>query len=290
VAEGTEREIGDFWQANPCGETLVGGRAEDWREFYDRYDAFRYRTEPHILSWIDGLNVDGLRVLEIGLGQGADSERLIRAGAIWTGIDLTREAAERTSRRLTMKDMPHQAVVEGSACALPFPDASFDLVYSFGVLHHIPDIATAQREIARVLKPEGRLAIMLYARRSLNYWLSIGVVRRLGLLLLYLTGQTGSGIFAAHLANARAKGILSYLKMRNFIHRNTDGPGNPYSKVYDLDEIARDFQAFDVIASEKHFMHAPPLPVRRLPLARWLGWHLCTVLRLKPDRARTELR
>lgn len=277
-----ETEIGQFWEANPCGEELVGGRSEEWAAFYNKYDAFRYRTESHIPGWIDGLGVSGLDVLEIGLGQGADSEQLIRRGARWTGLDLTAEAVERTRRRLDLRNLPYTDAVQGSALRLPFADASFDLVYSFGVLHHIPDIGIAQAEIARVLRPAGRLAIMLYARRSLNYWLAIGVVRRLGLLALHLAGRRGSGIYAEHLANARQIGIGNYLTMSNFIHRNTDGPANPYSKVYDMAEIARDFPAFDTVSATKHFMHAPPLPIRRLPLASALGWHLCAVLKPKP--------
>jgi ubiquinone/menaquinone biosynthesis C-methylase UbiE len=282
MSRAAETDIGAFWEANPCGEELVGGRKEDWAAFYEKYDAFRYRTESHIPVWIDQLGVSGLDVLEIGLGQGADSEQLIRRGARWTGIDLTAEAVARTRRRLDLKTLPYTDVLQGSAVRLPFADASFDLVYSFGVLHHIPDIEAVQAEIARVLRPGGRLAVMLYARRSLNYWLSIGVVRRLGLLALHLAGRRGSGIYAEHLANARQMGIGDYLKMSYFIHRNTDGPANPYSKVYDVAEIERDFVAFETVSAAKHFMHAPPLPVRHLPFASMLGWHLCAVL--KPRR------
>jgi ubiquinone/menaquinone biosynthesis C-methylase UbiE len=67
----------------------------------------------------------------------------------------------------------------------PFPDDRFDIVFAHGVLHHIPDVLTAQKEIARVLKPGGRLIAMLYARRSLNYLLAISVVRRLSLAILF---------------------------------------------------------------------------------------------------------
>jgi SAM-dependent methyltransferase len=69
---------------------------------------------------------------------------------------------------------------------MPFPDNSFDIVFSHGVLHHIPDILAAQKEIARVLKPGGQLIAMLYARRSLNYLVAISVVRRLGIAVLCL--------------------------------------------------------------------------------------------------------
>jgi hypothetical protein len=81
-------------------------------------------------------------------------------------------------------------------------------------------------------------------------------------------------IFGQHLANARAMGLWRYLAMANFIHKNTDGPFNPYSKVYDVQTVKEDFPDFKVVRSYKRFMHAPPLPVHWLPLERVLGWHL----------------
>ena len=80
-------------------------------------------------------------------------------------------------------------------------------------------------------------------------------------------------------------GLRRYLHMRTFIHHNTDGPGNPYSKVYDLREIRKDFPDFQIQRSYKRWMHGPPLPVSRIPLGRILGWHLWAHLTsLKPAR------
>ena len=63
--------------------------------------------------------------------------------------------------------------------------------------------------------------------------------------------------------------------MSNFIHANTDGPYNPYSKVYDLSAVRRIFLVFALEKSYQDHMHAPPLPVSFLkPLAGILGWHL----------------
>jgi hypothetical protein len=116
---------------------------------------------------------------------------------------------------------------------------------------------------------------MLYARRSLNYLVAIGVVRRAALIPLYVIGARAGGIIGDHLANARKMGLWRYLKMSNFIHRNTDGPQNPYSKVYDLATVRADFPDFRLERSYQDFMHAPPLPVGSLkPLAGVLGWHL----------------
>jgi SAM-dependent methyltransferase len=287
-----EAHIAAFWERHPCGEHQVGGlverHAENYARFHAAYDQLRVDNENHIAGCVGALDVAGKRVLEIGPGQGAEAERLIRQGALWSGVDLTAASIARVRGRLEQRGLPYQEIRQGSAVALPFPDDSFDIVFSHGVLHHIPDIKDAQAEIARVLKPGGQLIMMVYARWSLNYLVSIFLLRRLGLAVMYTLGLRGNGIYGAHLANARQMGLWRYLRMSNFIHRNTDGPHNPYAKVYDVAELRRDFADFEVVSSYKRWMHAPPLPVEPLPLGRFLGWHLWAHLR--PRKAATAAR
>lgn len=251
----------------------------DYEQFFSDYDRFRYSLEPHIPACLDGLHVSGKRVLEIGLGQGADAEQLIRRGAIWSGLDLTPESVSRVETRFRLRGLKFEQIRQGSVLSIPYPDDSFDMVFSHGVLHHVPEIRKAQAEIHRVLRPGGELVVMLYAKRSLNYLLSIAVIRRLALALVYATGISVGGKTAQHIANARAVGLLRYLRMENFIHRNTDGPLNPYAKVYDLAAVRADFPNFGIVKSYKRFMHAPPLPVHGLPFGRLMGWHLWVHLR-----------
>ncbi len=117
-------------------------------------------------------------MLEIGLGEGSESEQLIRLGAQWSGVDLTSESIARVGSRLALRSLPYEELRQGSVLKLPFADNTFDLVFSHGVLHHVPDIGQAQREIHRVLRPGGELVVMLYARWSLNYLVSIGILRQ----------------------------------------------------------------------------------------------------------------
>ena len=276
----TEKEIRAFWDTHPCGEHQVESLKGDYELFFSAYDKMRYSHEGHILWRLDTIDLHQKRVLEIGLGQGAESEQIIRRGALWSGVDLTPESVARVSARLSLRGLPYERLECASALELPFSDNSFDLVFSHGVLHHIPDVKIAQREIARVLKPGGQLIAMLYARRSLNYLLSIAVLRRVAVVVLYLAGAQPGGRVGAHLANARNIGLRRYLSMSEFIHRNTDGPENPYSKIYDLATVRADFVDFDIEYFAQEFMHAPPLPVALLkPLAGVLGWHLWVYLR-----------
>jgi ubiquinone/menaquinone biosynthesis C-methylase UbiE len=279
-----EAQIQDFWEHHPCGDRQVGGLAaafaQDYETFFREYDAFRYRREGHILGCLDGIHFHGRKILEIGLGQGADSEQIIRRGGYWSGLDLTTESVARVRTRLQLRNLPYDDIRQGSALEIPYPNASFDMVFSHGVLHHIPEIRAAQAEIARVLKPDGELIIMVYAKWSFNHIVAISLLRRLGLSAMHFLGMKPGGIYSDHLQNARRCGLWNYMKIENFIHKNTDGPHNPYSKVYDRAEIRKDFPAFRIDKSYKRWMHGPPLPVSWLPLGNLMGWHLW--VHLKP--------
>ena len=282
-----EQTIGAFWNAHPCGNDQVGGLDKTSRESYERffteYDEFKYQVEDHIPSCLDHLGVADKHVLEIGLGEGAEAEQLIRRGARWSGVDLTRESVDRVRTRLELRELPFEDLRQASVLDMPFDDNSFDLVFSHGVLHHVPEIQRAQSEIHRVLRPDGELVVMMYARWSLNYLLAIGVVRRAALIGAYPfmrnRSQSSDGMLAAHVRNAQRIGLGRYLRMDEFVHANTDGPLNPYARVYDVGRLRRDFPSFRVTKTYKRFMHAPPLPVHGLPGGSVLGWHLWAHLR-----------
>jgi SAM-dependent methyltransferase len=278
-----ESDIKNFWNAHPCGAELVGDLTEETRaeyeDFFARYDGYRYQKEPHILTNLDRINFRGKHVLEIGLGQGADAEQIVKRGGIYSGVDLTDESVKRVKMRFSLHGLGFERIERASALEMPFDDDTFDIVFSHGVLHHIPEIKKAQAEIARVLKRRGELVVMLYAKWSLNYLLSISVARRLGLAAMYGLRIKGGGIYADHIDNAKHVGLGEYLKMDNFINVSTDGPFNPYSKVYDRSRIEKDFADFSIVEMHKEFMHAPPLPVGWLPAGSLLGWHLWATLR-----------
>ena len=176
------------------------------KQLFRQYDAVRYSRDGHILGRLDGINFRGAKLLEIGLGEGADSELITRRGARWSRLDLTAESVARVRTRLQLSQLPYDELKQGSALAIPYPDNAFDKVFSHGVLHHIPDIRLAEREIARVLKPGGELIMMVYAKWSSNYLVAISLLRRLGLLALYGLNLHPRGVYGVHVANARRIG------------------------------------------------------------------------------------
>jgi ubiquinone/menaquinone biosynthesis C-methylase UbiE len=111
----------------------------------------------------------GKRVLDLGCGAGVDAAEFKRYGAEVVALDWTRVA--------TKMAIQHCDAVQAAATDLPFKRESFDLVYAFGVLHHIPEKYTCMADIARVLKPDGSFMGMVYNRDSLLYGYSIQYLR-----------------------------------------------------------------------------------------------------------------
>jgi SAM-dependent methyltransferase len=181
----SKAEVGDFWDAASCGEALFldGTEIAD----YAAQSEARYRLEPFIESFADFAGAKGKKVLEIGVGLGADHQRFAEAGAIVSGIDLTNRAIEHTRRRFELLGLASD-LRQGDAENLPFADNTFDVIYSWGVIHHSPDTPRAARELMRVLKPGGRYAVMIYNRWSvigLVLWLRYGLIGLKGLRAIY---------------------------------------------------------------------------------------------------------
>jgi ubiquinone/menaquinone biosynthesis C-methylase UbiE len=191
-------DVRDFWDHASCGEELYL-RGNDLAA-YEQHAQTRYKLEPYILEFADFATTNGLRVLEIGVGLGADHQRFASAGADLYGIDLTDRAVQHTQRRLSAYGLASKLGV-GDAENLNFPDRYFDVVYSWGVLHHTPDTRRAVREIWRVLKPGGVAKVMLYHK-----WSLVGLMLWVRYALLRLRPWlTLEAVYARHLESPGTK-------------------------------------------------------------------------------------
>lgn len=178
VATPLKEQVKAFWEANPC-DVKEAEPALD-TAYFTAFAQQRYRTHPYIPYFADFEAAASQRVLEVGVGVGTDFCRWAAAGAQAVGVDLTAQAVQLTTRHLRALNL--SADVSLADCEnLPFADHSFDVVYSFGVLHHTPNTERAIREVLRVLKPGGRIRIMLYHKRS---WVTLKVYLLHGLLAL----------------------------------------------------------------------------------------------------------
>lgn len=175
---GTKRAVQAFWDETACGEIYAKGDAGIGA--FEAHRARRYELEPFISGFAKFDQVTGLRVLEIGVGMGADHLRFAEAGPErLIGLDLTPRAVTFTRQRAAALGTQVEVFV-GDAEHLAFPDDVFDLVYSWGVLHHSPDTRAAIREVRRVLRPGGVARIMVYHRASIVgflLWVRYGLGR-----------------------------------------------------------------------------------------------------------------
>lgn len=171
TADDLKRRVADYWSNKTC-QTSVATAPQFTREFYEQIENYRAKDEPEIAGFAEFTRYRGKEVLEVGVGAGTDFIQWARSGAKAHGVDLTPEAIQHTTARLETYGLTCESLRVADAERLPFPDESFDLVYSYGVIHHTPDTAKALSEIVRVMRVGGRGKIMLYNKRSSIAWLN----------------------------------------------------------------------------------------------------------------------
>jgi ubiquinone/menaquinone biosynthesis C-methylase UbiE len=155
-------EVKGHWEREACGARY--GEDLNGKSRLDQIAAARYELEPYIPSFANFPSAVDKTVLEIGVGAGTDFQNWCNYATHATGVDLTDTAIALTSERLNANAVSASSYTLRTADAenLPFSDNSFDLVYSWGVLHHTPDTHRAFREAFRVLKPGGTIKAMIY--------------------------------------------------------------------------------------------------------------------------------
>jgi SAM-dependent methyltransferase len=185
-AEMSTDKIGDiqeFWTRSPetyaddaHGGTQFDGKTVEFgtREFFENVDRKFIDERPHMHSdrpfgaifpydrYTSG------RVLEIGCGMGTMAMQWAKHGSSYTGVDLSPMSIKMSARRFELFGYDGTFVLS-DARHLPFADEMFDFGYSWGVLHHSPDLAQSLREMMRVIRKGGEFEIMLYNRNSLLY-------------------------------------------------------------------------------------------------------------------------
>ena len=290
-------QVHSFWNTEACGTHFVE-ESRDEKEFFQKFRDYRYRTEWHIPLLVPFAEAKGSKVLEIGTGNGADAVMFALNGADYTGVDLTEAALDASRRHFAVMGLTGTFQQE-NAEQLSFPDETFDWVYSHGVLHHTPNTQRALNEVYRVIKPGGHAIIMLYHKRSFNYFLRIMTYMRLRLILKIfsrlgrwstdcqkaasgsiqgLRGNQDKKVWDIHYQNFLRDG-WSYLRAKNFVHHCTDGPECPFAYAFTKAEARTLFSQFrDVRTRVAHFplvrySKAIPFAVEKF-LAPKIGWYL----------------
>jgi ubiquinone/menaquinone biosynthesis C-methylase UbiE len=241
--------IKDFWEKHPlCSHLIPHELGSDL--FFQEYDAMRRQNEPD--SFVEEMLAPsrsrGMRILDVGCGNGYILSKFAAAGALAVGVDLTGAALDLTRKRMAVQGLDAE-LFQADSAHLPFPAETFDLVYSLGVLHHTPRTEESFREIRRVLRPGGRTVIMLYYKNSVFYRLRIPAMKYL---------------------NPRFRG-WSIQEVCNHL----DGAGNPLGRFFSRAEVQRMMEGFQKVRFRPYFfshLHFPGKPDIFPPrLCRWIG-------------------
>jgi SAM-dependent methyltransferase len=214
-------DVRRFWNRNPVAAASVTAEPGTV-EFFKLFDTLREddACEPYAFSnKIHGYSTShGLSVLDVGCGNGYVLSRYAGNGAEVSGVDMSETAVDLTRKRFALEGLDGSfEVVDGMQ--LPYSDDSFDIVCSMGVLHHSPTPEPMVNEIFRVLKPGGRVIVMLYYRYSFKYQFLFRLLR--------LVSRTYRGRSQAEVTNMN------------------DGVGCPLARVYSKREAQRLLRNFE---------------------------------------------
>ncbi len=246
-------QVRKFWNAHSVAAAAVP-HPLGTPEYFAYYDALREANESVEFSYAlhEYKVYKGRRVLDVGCGNGYVLSHYAREGAQVYGVDLTETAIVLCRRRFALSDLRGMFAV-GSAEDLPYPDLTFDLVCSMGVLHHTPNIHKAVDEIFRVLKPGGHLVVMLYHRNSANFRVNLFLRR-----------------------------MVQFRSLQELVNE-VDGKGNPKGDVYskaELSHLLKSFENLSIFAGFLRGAHLVPVIGRLIPshllepFARRWGWFL----------------
>ena len=268
--------VQEYWDARPCN-IRHSTQPVGTREYFDEVEARKYFVEPHIPAFADFERWRGKRVLEIGCGIGTDSINFARAGADLTIVEFSAASLELCKQRFAVYGLQAN-FYHGNAEELSsfLPPQTFDLVYSFGVIHHTPHPEKVLDEVTKFTGPESELRMMVYARWSYK--------------VLWILARFAHG-------NIR--------KLDETVARNSEAQtGCPVTFIYSYKGARRLFRRFRVTKMSKDHIFSYEIEryvryeYRRTwyfrwmpqPLFRWLehrlGWHLLVTAR--PRRRASE--
>lgn len=260
-------KVAEYWDTRPCN-IRHSPKPVGTREYFDEVESRKYFVEPHIPRFAEFDRWRGKRVLEIGCGIGTDTINFARHGAQVTAVDVSQQSVEIARHRAEVFGLEDRITFhcgdaeELSAFVLP---EAYDLIYSFGVIHHTPHPERVIGQIRRYVRSGSIVKIMVYHRRS---WKALSILLTQGrgrfwaldeIVARYSEAQTGCPVTYTYLRRQMSR-FLDGFRIKEmyvdhiFAYRVEDYAQYRYRKMW--------------------YFQIMPAPAIRW-LERHLGWHLC---------------
>jgi 2-polyprenyl-3-methyl-5-hydroxy-6-metoxy-1,4-benzoquinol methylase len=264
-----------YWNARPCN-IRHSPREVGTREYFDEVEARKYFVEPHIPGFAEFPRWAGKKVLEIGCGLGTDTINFARHGAQVTAVDLSEESLALARRRAEVFGLQDRIqFVRGNSEELSslIPSQTFDLVYSFGVIHHTPHPGRVLDQIRPYMGPSSTLKVMVYNRRSWKVlWIVLGYGRgqfwrQAELVARHSEAQTGCPVTYTYTPSEGRRWLADH--------------------GFEVTGVLVDHVFPYSIAEYKQYEYKKVWYFRMLPasvfraLEKGFGWHLCLTARLR---------
>lgn len=275
---GLEDAVRRYWDAHPIGTDDAPHELGSRAQFEAIYREWQQHGTPERQEFLESCR-NG-KVLEVGCGIAKDGRFLSENGIDYQAVDLSFESLKLATKHFRQNGLPSR-FANADATRLPFGDAVFDLVFSIGVLHHVPNTAAACRDVARVLRPGGILRIMMYERYSYHYFLVSFVVYPLIWLFVtfpFLKGLAGLG--PKKLQHLSEISVAHGLTKKRLLSASTDTSStgtdnfNPHSSFYCEAELRELFDGFEDFTFCKTDLRYFPFPWCRSFFERRCGFFL----------------
>ncbi len=260
-----------YWDARPCN-IRHSPREVGTREYFEEVEARKYLVEPHIPRFAEFERWNGKKVLEIGCGIGTDTIRFARAGARVTAVDLSEESLGLARKRAAVFDLQHRITfyrANAERLSEVVPVDTYDLIYSFGVIHHTPHPENVIAQIRKYMGSASVFKMMVYHRCSYK--------------VLWILLTQGKGAFwklddlIARYSEAQTGCPITYSYSRKTVRKLLDGFTIQSAEIehifpYSIPEYKR------YEYRKAWLFRWMPMSLFRFLEKRW-GWHLCVTAR-----------